>query len=189
MSRLACVTMKSEYNRVNIQVWKWKYTKKSVGDVALQTFGPDGIYASFWPGICESTDYCGDKKIDHFHTRDQDDRFYGDQDLLVTNIDLYTLNVADINNTFKKAFKALGCQWALTGSSFLRKSNQRNCSGLALYLLEKGGIDKILPYYRFDEKRGGSWKISRCWSARFTGSSFSERSWIIDRWPWRPWRN
>lgn len=148
---------RSDLHRVQVKVWEWKYFKwkeedRWVGHVAVKTFGPDGVYASFWPGNCADPGFC-EQKVSHFHSEQEDDRFFSNLgQKLVTKKDLYTLDVNTINNAFN-TFKSYGWEWAVRGSGFLKTHKHRNCSGLAFHLLMHGDIGKLIASYPF-RKRG-----------------------------------
>ncbi len=134
----------SDVNKVTVRAW----LNTSFGHVSVQTYGPDGIYASFWPGGCKKENACV-KTDSHNHTFREDKLI--EEIPPDTEINLYTLDVKTINNVFN-VFKRSNSNWALLGSSFLRKEEQRNCSGLAMFLLEKAGVASLLPDPKFDEK-------------------------------------
>ncbi len=136
----------SDANRVTIRAWLAH--KTTFGHVSIQTYGPDGIYASFWPGGCKKENVCVETGS-HNHTFREDKLI--EEIPPDTEINLYTLDVKTINNVFN-VFKRSNSNWALLGSSFLRKEEQRNCSGLAIFLLEKAGVASLLPDPKFDEK-------------------------------------
>lgn len=140
--------IKSNQNRITIRVWSSSkfdvLGSKRIGHVSLQTYGEDGIYASFWPGMPTSLFFNWRKitgvRISNFATLEQDINTEGSESDII--VDLYSLDVKKINDHFKK-FKASGCRWALLGSSFIAHPETQNCSGLVYSLLSIGGIKSL----------------------------------------------
>jgi len=98
-------------------------------------------YASYWPGPCRLINVCT-KSTSHFHENLTTD------ELIETkkgkSFDLHDLNVKKIQEAINK-YKRLGIfSWGILGSSVFRKSYERNCAGLSLYLLEIGGIRNLI---------------------------------------------
>jgi hypothetical protein len=145
--------IKSERNKVTIRVWLRQLGKR-VGHASLQTHRADGIYASFWPNDDSSKRQSSRDGVAaaHIRTPKQDEinesiernangfRIPCPSDV---TIELYGLNVDKIQEEYKK-FRESNCNWSLWGSSFFRKENTRNCSGLTEFLLRCGGIYDII---------------------------------------------
>ncbi len=58
-------------------------------------------------------------------------------------VDLYSLDAVNISNSFL-AFKGLNYDWSMLASSKLGEEKTFNCCSLVFYLLQKGGIEKLL---------------------------------------------
>lgn len=152
-----------------VVIYIWKGSETQCGHASLQTYSSDGktsdeggIYASFWP--VEGVHWGGMKTFTNHHegvlgtlhddfTTDKEceaeglpvgkKRAAGQPDL---EIKLYGLDVGAINAAFNQ-FKNSKCNWSIFGSTFFRKENTRNCSGLVSYLLYEGGIAKKRSSY------------------------------------------
>lgn len=98
------------------------------------------IYASFWPkGNCP-VNICQNGGEAHTHNLDTDN-------LIETKTGkVYTLLGLDIEAMVKafERFQKNPKSWTVFGSGILRRPYQRNCAGLSLYLLEKGGIRSLV---------------------------------------------
>lgn len=116
--------------------------KYSPGHVALHIHHPNGTknYISFWPPSCPWQD-CPQGQNSHRHTEDED--------LLAEKMPPEKVTLLLDANKIKKTFegfddKARLYTWTLWGSSILRQSYERNCAGLVLHLLKKGGLEEIV---------------------------------------------
>ena len=138
-----------------VYVWRRSsYNPKEFGHVALEikTGGlPDAIifYVSFWPGRTDCK--CHKRKeTSHFHDID-DDRIVmlgpAHQEYK-----LFNLNIQKIIDAFLKFYNSGDFKWGILGSGSLRYTYERNCAGLTLYLLEKGGIGAIVSDKRTREQ-------------------------------------
>jgi len=132
---------------VRVHIWehpsiiKEGLQKYAPGHAALEIFHKESsrpnTYISFWPPLHT----CCANSNDHFHDNyDVDYRAEGKKDSW--RIDLYVgeENIAKIEEAFEK-FKAQPYQWTIHGSSSFGLSYERNCAGLSLFLLEKGGLN------------------------------------------------
>ena len=107
-------------------------SKPSLGHVAIRT---SEIYASFWPkGTCLLPE--ARHQMDHTHKQIEDQRAYG---TLPKPVVLRGLNVKALNDAYN-AFKEGPFRWSYFGSGPFRLTYERNCSGLALHLLEIAGV-------------------------------------------------
>ena len=133
----------SEEKKVTIRVWKSSLSGLGYhGHATLQTYGVNGIYASFWPINGRKIG----KKISgvpgyHATSVEEDIRLENGKAPDYT-IDLFSLDVERINNAYN-AFLAGKSNWALPASSMLRGKNTFNCSGLVWHLLEQGKIKHL----------------------------------------------
>lgn len=127
-------------------------SKKDFGHVAVETRtggqnDQSVRYISFWPGKKETDNrvtICScNRDVSHFHNYAEDcneeerpaDRTYI----------LLKLDIEKIHRAFHKFYNEGHFHWKVTGSSFLRYTYERNCAGLTLYLLKKGGIGDMVP--------------------------------------------
>lgn len=106
------------------------------------------VYASFWPGnscpitICKESDA-------HFHNLDTDQLIEAKTERIHTIVGLDVEAMIRAFDRFKRKPKS----WGALGSGVLRRPYQRNCAGLTLHLLEKGGLREILNNQAFMSSR------------------------------------
>lgn len=152
-------------NQTTLQQKTNNLPETRIGHATLQTYvgGKDGkgIYASFWP-VGRDDKETGrtrltrlgvtgflvpnlemDKDLEGDVKRDENDNIISgkpcEPDITV---DLYSLDVQEINKEFEKFEKSNG-NWSIWGSAFFRERKTRNCSGLCSYLLRQGGINNL----------------------------------------------
>ncbi len=135
-------------------VWYWKgegvsfpklgKPNYSPGHVALQLHtgkeNEKDAYISFWSGRCGlvNPEHCQETDS-HFHAELSIDQLI--EKKRGEDIKLVSLNVDAMRTAFEQ-FRRKPFSWGALGSGIFRKSYERNCSGLTLFLLEKGGIKK-----------------------------------------------
>jgi len=167
------LAVRDENHRVTIRVWLASIRNGELGHSSLQTYGHEGIHASFWPrrnprrgnpGFCDlrhgvpgmimpmST---ADKTLETVRAPDKaalKERGIRRPDI---ELDLYTLDVAAINTAFNK-FQESNSRWSIYGGSFFGASQTQNCSGLVAFLLYKGGFSKLIKSYASTGRVDGS---------------------------------
>ena len=117
----------------------------NIGHVSIET---SEIYASLWP---EGLNIFNKKKPmagDALSSTPLSDELSEGRppDIMV---DLHTLNVQNINNELTK-FNESGNSYHLVGSNYLMKYlGTNNCTGLAVDLLERGGIQQLISRRHF----------------------------------------
>lgn len=137
----------------------------SFGHVAIKIIPDEAFpeineYISFWPGDCYANNQ---SRIDdahicranqsHFHTKDQDDYLY--QDKLPDTLILTTLDTEAIIAEFR-SYQQSPYEWRASGSSFLASEHEKNCVGLSVALLNKGGLKTLTQtYYHLGILSGG----------------------------------
>lgn len=123
---------------VKVHIWEHPSFQLKPGHVALELHngGETEIrtYVSFWP----HSNKCCSEPESHFADYQHDVR-YEEKDPETFTIFLSQEGIEKIENAFNK-FKADPYQWSPFGSSVFRRPYESNCAGLALYLLEKGGV-------------------------------------------------
>lgn len=126
---------------VKVLIWEShseeeKMPSQNYGHVALETCtgSTDPTYMSFW--ACGHPETCG--ALPHFHhTKEEDDREEAGK--AARSYFLSCLDIAKINAAFE-AFKAKPDAWGALGWGLFGRAYARDCRGLTVFLLEKGGI-------------------------------------------------
>jgi WD40 repeat protein len=141
----------SEDNKVSIYVWvpriKQIITEGEIGHVALQTYGKNSVYVSFWPEKAVTINNFFKPVAPKFIRTLNDEKRKPHYEF-----HFYSLNVNIINNLFH-AFEKSKYNWSLLGSTFLASLESRNCCSLVLFLLQKAGIGELLKSYITYRKR------------------------------------
>lgn len=118
----------------------------SPGHVALEThIAGVSKYISFWPPDCPWP-ACRRMGRSHFHSKEEDAQAEQNAEGVILP-KIYKLSLGSveaINLAFEKFQRLDAYKWTALGSSFFRQAYERNCAGLALYLLEKGGIRELV---------------------------------------------
>jgi hypothetical protein len=125
-------------------------SKYSPGHVALETHDAEGNikYISLWPDNCPWRE-CPRGTRSHFHSYKEDQQAEQSQKggIVLPSVSTLYLDIEKINAAAKK-FEQAPYKWTVLGSSIFRQAYERNCSGLALFLLERGGLRTIIPHTR-----------------------------------------
>jgi len=161
------VKFKDDSNRVEIYIWNPRTgiagEEARIGHISIKTYqgGPDnrGYYISFWPDYSDIS--VGKINFPWEMTRGGvlSKRNTLEQDCCPSNegpvddeVILYSLDAALINECYEQILSSR-YNWSFWGSSIFRYDQTFNCAGLAIHLLERGGIEQLLsPSFYLTEK-------------------------------------
>lgn len=145
-------------NRVTVRIWLPQYWKLKVGHVSIET---QKEYRSFWPGensVIGQVISLSGVKGSWCESYEKDKGLNGGE--ADYQIELYTLDVNEINKFYAELNQGKGVNWALFGSIPGASGQVLNCCSISLNALLAGGINSSMPKNRLTDVLTDTYKYN-----------------------------